>query len=133
MTAVVNPGHYLRLRRQTAGVELADVAARFHTEPRVDELSRIELLRQIEADRDVAALTIAAAAAYGASHVRFDPRVLIALVPPLPIEPPDICGTCGCSWHDPCCTDQHGTGCYWVAANLCSACADRPAAEAQAA
>lgn len=35
------------------------------------------------------------------------------------------CRECGCTDHNACITD--GTACHWVAADLCSACAPKPA------
>lgn len=123
-------GRYLRVRREAAGRSPADVAAGFSTEPRLSELARIALVEQAERDETTVSVTIAAA--YLRAGVRFDARVLIALVPPTSTIVPQICERCGCSWNDPCLDDEL-RGCSWVADGLCSSCGDRALPAAQAA
>lgn len=56
----MTPGEYLRQRREAAGLSRADVAARFHTEPRWSELERADWLARIEEDVEPVTLRVAA-------------------------------------------------------------------------
>lgn len=125
----MTPGTYLRLRRSNAGATVADVAARFSTEPRWAEHVRAEWIELIESDAQP--VTFATAVALSQVYA-FDFDVLVALVA-ITIDPaqplPDICRICGCTWNDAC-----AAGCAWAdaEATLCTACAPTEPASAAA-
>ncbi|MBX9859012.1 MAG: hypothetical protein K2Y20_05390 [Sphingomonas sp.] len=56
----MTPGEYLRRRREAAGLSRADVAAKFHTQPRWSELERADWLARIEEDLEPVTLRVAA-------------------------------------------------------------------------
>jgi hypothetical protein len=98
----MEPGTYLRLRREAAGVAIADVA----------ELQ--ESLEDIETGG--APITV-----HDATRLRelfpFDPDVLAALCRG---QEEPICRVCGCSQYDPCAEGL--THCAWAEDDLCTAC-----------
>lgn len=118
---VLAPHAYLELRRQAAGLSLADVAARIATEPREPEHLRRERLELIEAGAQPASFSTIV----GLRLVfRFDIHVLSvleAIAQGAAARAPQLCRVCACSDHDPC-IDAFGDGCAWVEEDLCSAC-----------
>ncbi len=118
MTAPITPGEYLRRRREASGMTLDDVAAKISTEPRIDERGRRDLIAGIEGG--AIALTMAEAAALHAVF-RFDPQVLVRLVPPVTGDAPRLCRICACSERDAC-FDIDAGACFWIAPDLCSVC-----------
>jgi len=118
----IAPHDYIKLRRQAAGVTIADIAAKIATSPHVAEHIRAGWIELIEAGTMPASFaTIVALRA----HYRFDMAVLerlvaISLGATLPV--PRLCRVCACSELDPCIEDG-GFGCRWAAQDLCSSCA----------
>lgn len=101
----MTPGHYLRLRRRAAGLELDQLPIAGTAALAIEHGARFP--------------TAAEVAALGMAF-RFDPVVLGGLVGGI-ID--DICRECGCSELDACM--DGGIGCSWVERDLCSACATR--------
>lgn len=124
----LTPGPYLRLRREAAGKSLEDVAALLTTTPHLHHRDRVEWLASIEAD----AMPITDEVLIWLIRIepfRFDAMLLSRLVrmsngESLRIE--RICRGCGCSQYDAC--NDHGRGCSWVDADLCSVCQRKAAA-----
>lgn len=114
------PGAYLKMRRQAAGLSIADVAAMTATEPRVAEHVRAGWLELIEAD----AMPASFATIVALHHAyRFDLHVLgrlVAISLGAPLPAPRLCRICGCSEQDPC--EVAGAGCWWVSGDRCCAC-----------
>lgn len=126
------PGLYLRLRRETQGMSIDDVAAIFGTEPPVPLARRAALLRAIEMDMSPVGDDVIRALLHAADlgSFRFDPRILIRLVDlysgsPVRAELPRLCRKCACSEFDVCLQygkSGHWHRCSWLTADLCSAC-----------
>lgn len=118
---MITPGAYLKMRRCAAGLSAADVAARVHTEPQVDERARREWIELIEADAQPATLRtiIALKKIYP-----FDLQVLVRLeqiVQGAALSAPRLCQFCGCSDNDACMAGNRP--CSWVGPVVCSTCA----------
>jgi len=106
------PGAYIKMRRCAAGFSVADVAARLHAEPHMDERGRTEWLELIEADAQPCSLATIVALR---KIFDFNVDVLVALeriAQGSAERPPDICGICGFSAP--------------YRKELCSACAGLP-------
>lgn len=116
----MTPGEYLKLRREHAGVTVAQAAERL-AGPRflaVDTLARRsprQLLESIEDDRVRLSPDEVRVLKYS---FRFDAGVLRRLERG---EQARICRRCGCSEFDPC-VDDHNQPCSWAAVDRCSAC-----------
>lgn len=128
----LTPGAYLKMRRCTARLSIADVAARIATVPRLAEHARVELIELIEAD--AAPASFATIVVFNNVY-SFDIEVLatlerISLGADLP--PPQLCRICACSAYDPCFGRTVFGPCFWVEEDLCSACATPPARSAAA-
>ncbi len=131
-TVDFTPGLYLKVRRRTTRLELADVAARIGTIPHVPEHDRVAWLERIEADLvPVSPNTIDQLARV----FRLDLQVLAALAAIARGErdaalTPRICRICACSWRLPCVCGNKA--CAWVnGQDLCTAC-DHPLSGAAA-
>ncbi len=131
-TVDFTPGLYLKVRRRTTRLELADVAAQIGTIPHVPEHDRVAWLERIEADLlPVSPNTIDQLARV----FRLDLQVLAALAAIARGErdaalTPRICRICACSWRLPCVRGQEA--CVWVdGQDLCTAC-DHPLSGAAA-
>lgn len=125
-TVDFTPGLYLKVRRRTTRLEIADVAARIGTIPHVPEHDRVAWLERIEADLvPVSPNTIDQLARV----FRLDLHVLAALAAIArgerdPALAPRICRICACSWRLPCVRGHEA--CAWVEGqDLCTAC-DHP-------
>lgn len=119
------PGAYLQRRRHAAGLSIADVAARLGTEPRTVEHARCQTIQMIEAGVQPATFgSIVALRRVFAFDLAILER-LEAIAQGNPLAPPRLCRICSCSDNDPCAvTGPCGLGaCWWVAPDLCSACA----------
>ncbi len=119
----ISPWDYLKLRREAAGVSIADIAATMVTEPRIAEHVRAGWVEQIEAGTMPASFATIVALRHA---YRFDLEVLgrlVAIGLGAPLPAPRLCNRCGCSEQDPC-TDINGHGCWWTGPELCSACAN---------
>jgi hypothetical protein len=101
----VTPGRYLRLRRQAAGLGLADLPIRG--------------LSALVIERDVRPATIIEVDELRCAF-QFDTQILAAIGRG---TIPRLCSVCGCSELDACWDELTG-GCHWVEQGLCSACAD---------
>ncbi len=130
------PGTYLRKRREAQALAIEDVAAFLRTDPHLDLHGRCTLLRGIEGDLTPISDDVIASLmrATDVGSFRFDPEVLVRLIDIAAGDTtrarPRLCDRCACSEYDPCqCggASSTWTGCHWVEANLCSACASRPA------
>ncbi len=66
---MMSPGTYIRLRREAAGLSLADVAGMLDTDPHVSAQRRVDWLAAIEADREAV-----------------NERIALALIVVLPID-----------------------------------------------
>lgn len=124
MIEILPPGDYLALRRQAAGLTVADVAAKIATAPRLGEIDRADLIASIEADARGATIhTIAALRSVYPFSIEVVAR-LAAIADGYPLDPPRLCRVCGCSEFDPCVSSVGGTrlACCWSTADLCSAC-----------
>jgi hypothetical protein len=135
MAPLLQPGAYLRMRREAAGLTIGEAAERMVQSDyaqRSVSLWDLRLLRAcltaIEADTTV--LTTHQMSVFLAAF-RFDPFVYSQLAlakmvgPGLAfehIEAPQICRGCGCTEHDAC--RGFGGPCAWVPGDrtLCTAC-----------
>lgn len=116
----MKPGAYLQRRRIAEGMQVADVAARLSTEPRIAEHLRAEWIALIEAGEMEASFSTISALRCA---FPFDLAVLerLALIDlGADLQPPRICRVCACSNYDPCVTDAGA--CSWAATDLCTAC-----------
>ncbi|BBC72894.1 conserved hypothetical protein [Altererythrobacter sp. B11] len=137
-TGIITPGAYLRLRREAARMGIRQVAAELAALPFAvmwpgpAEIARLAA-RIGAAEDDTEPFTLAEAELLQHAF-RFDWSVYAQLIDlhadpasdgTLPV--PQICRSCGCSWHDPCV--RSGAPCAWTDHNaeLCTACAHRPA------
>lgn len=128
----MTPGTYLRLRRTAAGLTVEDLALRIDTQVPVSARSRAEWIGLIEDDVAVIGADVVQALRdlKRMDAFAFDPHVLwqlIAIHAGAEIDPPAVCGRCGCSWNDPCADLGHDP-CAWAdpAETLCTACPAPP-------
>lgn len=123
---MMRPGTYVRLRREAAGLTIADVAARIETAPRYSEIDRVEWLFRIEAD--IAALSPDVCASldrvFPLSRYVLARLIDLRSYGDLGVEMPRICSSCGCSETDPCISPASGTACAWTEHDLCTRCAE---------
>ncbi len=119
----MKPGLYLRLRREKAGYTLRELAYQFASPPTVDAETAERMLAAAEIEQ---APLDASAQMRLALFVPFDRAIYGHLIEGLPAA--SVCGTCGCSWHDPC--RVANSPCAWAnpQETLCTACAVRKAA-----
>lgn len=124
------PSAYLRLRRQTAGLTIPQVAEKL-CDNDADRREMIGLIACLETTVVTAkhpSTLLALARAFS-----LDPAVYWALVDRQGV-PPRVCRTCGCSYWDSCLCG-HGDAadiCELVSDILCSRCAGAQAGEAAA-
>ncbi|OJY68679.1 MAG: hypothetical protein BGP16_05435 [Sphingobium sp. 66-54] len=130
---VITPGAYIARRREHAGFTVEDVALRIETTPQLALRERVDWLRRIENDVETVSLSTASA-----MQRVFPLSVDVALQlvdlhsgEALGIEAPRLCRVCACSDLDAC-VDEHGEGCAWAGADLCTACVPGVADEAVA-
>jgi hypothetical protein len=110
----VSPGTYLRLRRQTAGHTIRQMAQLYAYSP-LGAPAAEQLFAEAEADQVQLGEGVIRRLA---QHLALDPGVYLRLADSFP--PPPICRQCGCSWEMAC-----PGGCAWAdeAGTLCTACA----------
>lgn len=126
-------GRYLRLRREAAGHSIDELAFMLgsSTDHRATMRCQLGLL---EDDKLGSGITLAFINVLAASRpFAFDDHVANALLarrldPAGDLPLPQVCRSCGCSWHDAC--ETSSGPCSWVNGDptLCSACLDREAA-----
>lgn len=114
VSRIMPPGTYLRLRRQAAGLTIAEAAraAGFHP---VGAAWFADELEDLEQGTYPGSAIIAVRTLSGAFP--FDYAVWEALAehaadPASELPVPLICTGCGCSWNDPCMDRDHGP-CSW--------------------
>lgn len=131
MSDPISPGTYLRLRRTAAGLTIEDVAAQFHTIPRLAEIDRVAWITRVE--EDVAAIdgglidTLVATFPFSISvlYRLSDLRSYGHGFAPAP----HLCATCACSISDRCIDPAEGERCTWSDPALCTRCAAAPQKE----
>lgn len=133
----MKPGTYIKKRREAAGLSLGEVARQLAAMQfgivRLDRANLLAELEHIEADE--AGLTLAQAQVLrnvfsldvGVYDQLLD-RHLAAKDAREALPLPQICRGCGCSFFDACVPTTLDEACHWAAPDLCSACADNPAA-----
>lgn len=130
----LKPGAYVRLRRESAGLGIDEVALRLAARP-ADERERTHLadiLEALEGDEHFGRFAIERQSLVWQLVPVFpiDPSVYLALMgfaadSDLPC--PRVCRGCGCNWNDAC-IGEGGMPCHWTGpGDLCSLCeADDP-------
>lgn len=125
----ITPGTYLRLRRQATGLSVEAAVAKAGCSSSVDPVA-VQLLadnwRPAENDQAIFASLLTWQIA---RFLLFDNHIYDSLVAnrfghSLPI--PQLCRSCGCSWHFACTHAAHGP-CSWSVgdSSLCSYCEDK--------
>lgn len=135
------PADYLHLRREAAGLDRYEVAARLAESvlraandhvgrPLVhDRDDAIGLVRQLETPGIKARHRITIEAL--AQIIPLDVDVYFQLANEPPGRHPIVCRGCGCSEYDPC--NGHDGVCTWITPGVCSRCIDRHIARVEAA
>lgn len=117
----MTPARYLQLRREAAGLSIAQVAARLPTR-HVDADMAASVIRTLE--------TPGARARHRATLdalrtvFPFDIDVYRQLCEEPAERHPMICRGCGCSTHDACVEADGHTCCLWAVPTLCTRCMD---------
>ena len=120
---IMTPANYLRLRRNAAGLSIAQIAEQLM--PRIEFRSMTAaFLRVLETDGYTAKQRV---------HIErlaqvfpLDPDIYFQFVEEPTERHPLICSGCGCSAYDRC-TGADGA-CLWRAPDACGVCLDRAAA-----
>jgi transcriptional regulator with XRE-family HTH domain len=128
--APMDPGTYLRKRREAAGLSIDDVARMLGATP--GEIAAAQnLLRIFERDNlgDVNSIVDRLPAVFAMDADVYHALCLHAFDPDTDAPLPQVCRVCACSWNDPC-QGAGGVPCSWIPGqpNLCTFCVGKDAA-----